>query len=90
MVYMLPEPHDVATLMRALLSWINFALQDSDLPTLIIAGLAHYQFVIIYPYMDGNGRTARLLTTLILRKNGYGLRGIYLLVEHYAKNLKSY
>ena len=44
----------------------------------------------IHPYIDGNGRTARLLATLILHKNGYGLKGIYSLEEYYAKDLAAY
>ena len=60
------------------------------MPAPIVAALAHYQFATIHPYLDGNGRTARLLATLILRKAGYGLKGIYSLDEHYAKNLPSY
>jgi Fic family protein len=40
--------------------------------------------------MDGNGRTARLLATLVLRGHGYDLKGIYSLDEHYAKDLASY
>jgi Fic family protein len=52
--------------------------------------LTHYQYATIHPYYDGNGRTARLLTTLILHLGGYGLRGIYALEEYYARDLKSY
>lgn len=37
-----------------------------------------------------NGRTARLLTTLILHLGGYGLKGLYALEEYYARNLKAY
>lgn len=44
----------------------------------------------IHPYYDGNGRTARLLTTFILHKTGYGMEGIYSLEEYYAKNLQGY
>ena len=47
-----------------------------------MAGIAHYQYVTIHPYYDGNGRSARLLTTLILHKNGYDLKGIYSLEEY--------
>ena len=67
-------------------------MQDNidKLPTPIVAGLFHYQFVTIHPYFDGNGRTARLITSYIMRKFGYGLKGIYSLEEYYAKNLPDY
>ncbi|MCB1543776.1 MAG: Fic family protein [Rhodoblastus sp.] len=89
-VYLPPEAHDVPDLMRALVEWINAELTDGELPAPIVAALAHYQFATVHPYLDGNGRTARLLATLILRKAGYGLKGIYSLDEHYAKNLPAY
>ena len=53
-------------------------------------GIAHYQFATIQPYYDGNGRTSRLLTTLILHLGGYDLKGLYSLEEYYAKNLIGY
>ena len=86
-VYMPPESKDVANLMRNLLSWIKDA---KDIPCPIIAAIAHYQFATIHPYYDGNGRTARLLTTLILHLGGYDLKGLYSLEEYYAKNLRAY
>ncbi len=89
-VYMPPEANDVPRLMRDLVQWINSEIDKADLPVPIIAGLAHYQFATIHPYFDGNGRTARLLTTLILHKSGYGLKGIYSLDEHYARDLHAY
>ena len=76
--------------MTDLVAWIALTLEDNELPIPLIAGLAHYQFATIHPYYDGNGRTARLLTTLILHRGGYGLRGIYSLEEYYAKNLPGY
>jgi len=70
--------------------WVNHQMQLAELPAPVIAGIAHYQFATIHPYYDGNGRTARLLTNLILHKSGYGLKGIYSLEEYYAKDLQSY
>jgi Fic family protein len=89
-VYMPPEQADVPKLMQDLVQWINTELMRGDKPAPIIAALAHYQFATIHPYFDGNGRTARLLTNLILHRAGYGLKGIYNLEEHYAEDLPGY
>ena len=86
-VYMPPEAKDVEGLMKAFIKWLN---NPDDTPVPIKAAIAHYQFVTIHPYFDGNGRTARLLTTLILHKFGYDLKGIYSLEEYYAKDLNGY
>ena len=86
-VYMPPEAKDVSNLMKEFVNWIN---ETKDLPIPIYASIIHYQFVTIHPYFDGNGRTARLLTTLALYKNGYDLKGIYSLEEYYAKDLQGY
>ena len=76
--------------MRELVAWVRRATSAGELPVPVVAGLAHYQFATIHPYYDGNGRTARLLTTLLLHRGGYGLRGIYSLEEHYSRNLSAY
>lgn len=88
-VYMPPEAKDVPLLMKEMVQWI-IANGKTELPCPIIAGIAHYQFATIHPYYDGNGRTARLLTTLILHLGGYDLKGLYSLEEYYARNLGGY
>jgi Fic family protein len=89
-VYLPPEAKDVPALMQDLIAWINTELRRNNWPAPVIAGIAHYQFATIHPYYDGNGRTARLLTTLILHRGGYGLHGIYSLEEYYAEHLHGY
>lgn len=86
-VYLPPEAGDVPGLMKQLIAWIN---EEDELPVPIKAGIAHYQYATIHPYYDGNGRTARLLTTLILHMGAYDLKGIYALEEYYARDLKAY
>jgi len=86
-VYMPSEAKDVPKLMKQLVAWIG---RKDDLPVPVRAGLAHYQFATIHPYYDGNGRTARLLTTLILHLKGYDLKGLYALEEYYARDLSAY
>src|SRR5207248_2347308 len=88
-VYMPPEAKDVPALMKALEIWVN-ASEREGVPCPIRAGIAHYQFATIHPYYDGNGRTARLLTTLILHRGGYDLKGLYSLEEYYARDLSAY
>jgi Fic family protein len=88
-VYMPPEAKDVPRLMKELVDWIS-STEHQELPCPIRAGIAHYEFATIHPYYDGNGRTARLLTTLILHLGGYDLRGLYSLEEYYARNLGAY
>lgn len=88
LVYLPPETKNVPLMMKELVLWVK---ENIDiLPTPVVAGLFHYQFVTIHPYFDGNGRTARLITSYIMRKFGYGLKGIYSLEEYYAKNLSNY
>ncbi len=86
-VYMPPKPHDVPNLMSEMVAWIN---KNNELPCPIIASIAHYQFATIHPYFDGNGRTARLLTMLILNLGDYDLKSLYVLEEYYVRNLGAY
>ncbi|MCJ8290855.1 MAG: Fic family protein [Crocinitomicaceae bacterium] len=89
-VYMPPEAKDVELMMVSLVRWVNEEIEYEEIPAPVIAGLLHYQLATIHPYYDGNGRTARLLTTYVLHKTGYGMQGIYSLEEYYAKNLSGY
>ncbi len=89
-VYLPPESKDVPSLMEQLFSWLGREAAANEWPVPIVAGLAHYQYATVHPYYDGNGRTARLFTTLIVHRHGYGLKGIYALEEYYARDLASY
>ena len=63
----LPNPLKVSNLMAEFAQW----LQGSVLHPVQFAAEAHYQLVSIHPFVDGNGRTARLLMNLILMQYGY-------------------
>lgn len=87
-VYLPPEAKDVPLLMQSLTQWIHD--QKDVLPCPLIGAIAHYQFATIHPYYDGNGRTARLLTTFLLHRGGYDLKGLFSLEEYYARDLQAY
>src|SRR3954451_23321759 len=89
LVYLPPEAKDVPILMAGLVASIRKA-EEEQIPPPLIAGLAHYQFVTIHPCYDGNGRTARLLATFLLQRDGYGLDGLFSLEEEHARDLTAY
>ncbi|HUQ85379.1 MAG TPA: Fic family protein [Candidatus Limnocylindrales bacterium] len=63
-----PMPNSLHIEMRNFISWLQ--AQQDDHPVKIAAD-AHMKFVSIHPFIDGNGRTTRLLMNLILLLNGY-------------------
>lgn len=63
-----PPPGDVLGLMSDLEAFLHE--DESSLPVIIKAGLAHVQFETIDPFLDGNGRLGRLLITLYLCERG--------------------
>jgi Fic family protein len=63
-----PEPIKISGLMQ---SFAKKQLAKNTGHPVIQAALAHFELVSIHPFVDGNGRTARLLMNLILIKNGY-------------------
>ena len=64
--YVPPPPAEV---MPCLGAWEQF-LHDESLPPLVHAAIAHAHFEAIHPFLDGNGRVGRLLTTLLLVARG--------------------
>lgn len=51
---------------EAILAWDEFVLDPPELPVLVRAALLHYQLLTIHPFVDGNGRLARMMTLLFL------------------------
>ena len=62
-------PDEVGPQMRELLDWYNKPNKDTEGPN--VGTILHYRFVLIHPFDDGNGRTARLLMNYHLLKLGY-------------------
>lgn len=63
------DPWDIAVKMAELVDWANEV--QGKLHPVDYAAQLHWRFVIIHPFIDGNGRTARLLMNLALTEHGY-------------------
>lgn len=63
-VFVAPPPHMVNELMKSLLAWVKRS--EGTIHPLILSSVFHYEFVLIHPFADGNGRMARLWHTVIL------------------------
>jgi Fic family protein len=84
-----PPPIEVPFLMREFVYWIN-RYGNEDIHPLIKAGIVHHELVRIHPFIDGNGRVARVLSTLIMLLGGYDIRRFFSLEEYYDKDAISY
>ncbi|MBN1139882.1 MAG: Fic family protein [Anaerolineae bacterium] len=81
--------NEVPALMTDFAAWLNGEAAGALMPVLH-AGIAHYECVRIHPFVDGNGRTARALATLILYKRGFDTRRFFALEEYYNVDRQSY
>lgn len=68
--YLYPAHYLLTDLMGEFILWLNSA-EAKTLHPLEYAAQAHFRFVSIHPFRDGNGRTGRLLMNLILLRAGY-------------------
>ena len=75
--------------MADLVAWLNSPQANALMPVLQ-AGIAHYECVRIHPFVDGNGRTARALATLVLYKRGFDTKRFFALEEYYNVDRLSY
>ena len=84
--YIPPDCADIPSLLDELFEYVR---QSDDHP-LVKAGAVHYQLVTIHPFEDGNGRTARLMSSFFLDASGFGFGGLGSLEEYFAYDIDEY
>jgi Fic family protein len=80
---------EVPSQMLDFIHWIN-STSEKDIHPVLKAGIAHYELARIHPFVDGNGRVARALSTLVLFKEGYDIRRFFSLEEYFDSNSIEY
>jgi len=86
-IYTPPTAYEVPILMAELVEWIQ---NEQTIPAVLLSGIAQFQLVHIHPFLDGNGRTARLLSTLCLYRSGYDFKRLFTVSEYYDRNRQDY
>lgn len=86
-IYTPPSANEVPIMMSEMVSWINMKL---EIPAVLVAGIVQHQLVDIHPFLDGNGRTARLLSTLCLYRSGYDFKRLFTISEYYDRDRPAY
>ena len=83
-------PPPVAEMHKALHDLELFIHADDAIPAVIKAGLLHSQFETIHPFLDGNGRTGRMLITFYLWKEGLLEKPVLFLSSYFKKHQNVY
>lgn len=86
-IFLPPDHQDLNKLMTDLYTFIK---TNQNLDPVILAGLFHKQFVLIHPFIDGNGRTVRLASTLLLQELGINLFNLLSFENYYNQNITKY
>lgn len=86
-VYTPPPAHEVPILMAELVDWLNRVQQ---IHPVVVSGIAQFQLVHIHPFLDGNGRTSRLLSTLCLYRAGYDFKRLFTISEYYDRDRQAF
>ncbi len=82
-VYTPPPAYDVPVMMAELVDWLN---REQDVHPVLVSGVSQFRFVHIHPFLDGNGRASRLLSTLCLYRAGYDFKRLFTISEYYDRN----
>ena len=84
-----PSTDKVSLLIDSFLDWFN-SKEVIEVDSVIHAGIAHYEVVRIHPFIDGNGRTARIMAALVLYRRGFDVKRFFTLDDYYDSDRSSY
>ena len=87
--YTPPPAVEVPYLVEDLVSWIN-SDECKQIHPILKAGVIHYEVARIHPFVDGNGRVARAVATLVMFLDNYDIRKFFSFEEYFDENPMEY
>jgi Fic family protein len=84
-----PDTKQVPVLVKEFVKWLN-GKDASETTPVLTAAISHYEFVRIHPFIDGNGRAARTLASLILYLRGFDTKRFFALDDYYDSDRQAY
>jgi Fic family protein len=88
-IFQPPPYHEVPFLLDDFFEWLNDTAARETHP-ILRSGIAHYILVAIHPFVEGNGRTVRAFSTLVLMREGYDIKKFFSLEEHFDEDPRAY
>jgi Fic family protein len=82
-IYTPPPAYEVPIMMAELLDWLN---REEEVHPVLVSGVSQFQLVHVHPFLDGNGRTSRLLSTLCLYRAGSNFKRLFTISEYYDRD----
>jgi Fic family protein len=84
-----PSPLEVPFQIDDFFRWLNSDYGHKEHPVLR-AGITHYVLAAVHPFIEGNGRTARAMATLVLFSEGYDIKRFFALEEYFDSHASDY
>ena len=84
-----PRADEVPKLVKEFMDWIS-SDNSSDIHPVLAAGITHYVLAFIHPFVDGNGRSARALATMVLFSREYDIKKFFSIEEYFDRNAGKY
>ncbi|KKR53062.1 MAG: hypothetical protein UT96_C0012G0008 [Candidatus Woesebacteria bacterium GW2011_GWC2_40_30] len=88
-IFQPPPSHEVPYLLDDFFEWLNDPIAR-DIHPIIRSGIAHYILVAIHPFVEGNGRTVRAFSNLVLMREGYNIKKFFSIEERFDADPRAY
>lgn len=88
-IYTPPSPKETPGLTQSLLDWLE-TKEAINLHGILVCAIFHHRLVSIHPFVDGNGRMARIIGTWILYQKSFDIKHIFSLDDFFAADRKRY